>query len=262
MKIFDHLRTLRAVAYRFGGPRNAKCVLCGHALYRFIPYRLTPSRFISAIEMVGSNVRQFQCPWCGGHDRERHLFLYMTAAGLLPDLKGRRVLHFAPEARLSLRIIAAKPARYVRCDLEPRSAEVERVDMLQMPFESGAFDLLLANHVLEHVADDQRALAEIVRVLKPGGHAILQTPFSAKLHHQWADPGINTAEARLEAYGQEDHVRLYGRDLVERFEVAGLSGRVKQHRELLPHVDGVRFGINENEPFLLFQKPEETVVAR
>ena len=94
-------------------------------------------------------------------------------------------------------------------------------------------------------------------MLKPGGFAILQTPFSSKLHHTWSDSGIDSDEARLQAYGQEDHVRLYGLDIFERFEQAGLKADVKSHREVLPDIDSVRFGVNESEPFFLFYKPSE-----
>ena len=208
-----------------------------------------------AVGGVGSDVDHFECPWCGCHDRERHLFFYMTAIGLLPRMPGKSVLHFAPEKRLSQRIRAAEPARYVKCDLFPQAPDVLQVNMLEIQFEDDSFDLLVANHVMEHVADDQRALAEIVRVLKPGGCAILQTPFSSKLRHTWADSGIDSDEARLQAYGQEDHVRLYGLDIFERFEQAGLRADVKSHREALPDIDSARFGVNEAEPFFLFYKP-------
>lgn len=72
------------------------------------------------------------------------------------------------------------------------------MDMLDMPFSEETFDMVIANHVLEHVNDADKALAEIRRVLKRDGHAILQTPYSSKLHKTWSDPGIDTPEARLQ----------------------------------------------------------------
>jgi SAM-dependent methyltransferase len=108
--------------------------------------------------------------------------------------------------------------------------------------------------VLEHVDDDARALAEIRRVLKPGGMAILQTPYSRKLHRTWSDPGIDTPQARLQAYGQEDHVRLFGRDIFERVVAAGFESCVRQHADLLRDIDPATFGINPVEPFFLFRK--------
>jgi SAM-dependent methyltransferase len=182
--------------------------------------------------------------------------MYMTAAGFLPNISGKRVLHFAPEKRLSRKISAASPSHYVKCDLFPMSKGVMKANLLNIPFHDGSFDLLIANHVMEHVSDDGRALREIVRVLKPGGFAILQTPFSAKLHNTWEDAGIDSDEARLEAYGQEDHVRLYGQDVFLRFTSFGLISCVRSHEDLLPEVDASLYGVNDREPFFLFQKPK------
>ena len=112
----------------------------------------------------------------------------------------------------------------------------------------------IANHVLEHVSDVPRALSEIRRVLKLGGVAILQTPYSGKLHHTWEDKGIDTPVARLQAYGQEDHVRLFGRDIFEQITAAGFESRVHRHSELLADVDSFTMGVNGDEPFFLFRK--------
>ena len=127
--------------------------------------------------------------------------------------------------------------------------------MLSIQFDASTFDAVIANHVLEHVDDDARALSEIHRVLKPGGMAILQTPYSSRLHHTWQDAGIDTPEARLQAYGQEDHVRLFGRDIFERIVAAGFESDIRQHSELLSGVNPMVAGVNADEPFFLFRKP-------
>lgn len=249
------LLTYAACGWLPGGRRS--CIACGHAVWRFMPYgagsRGLPP-LMRALDVVGSDVDHFECPRCGAHDRERHLLLYFEAAGLFAALRGAAVLHFAPEKHLSRRIVAAQPARHVRCDLFPASPDVERVDMLAMQFPDASFDMVIANHVLEHVDDDGRAVAEIRRVLKPGGHAVLQTPFSRMLHATWQDDGIRGEDARLQAYGQGDHARLFGRDLPQRIASAGLAARVRSHAELLPEVDPVRHGVNPDEPFLLFER--------
>lgn len=209
---------------------------------------------MTALDVVGSDPEHFECPRCGAHDRERHLLMYLEATGLLAAMRGKSVLHFAPEKHLSKFISEMAPSRYVCGDLYPQQPEVVRVDMLAMEFEPDSFDFLVANHVLEHVADDTQALTEIHRVLKVGGYAILQTPYSRKLHQTWQDQGIADERSRLQAYGQADHVRLYGRDIFNRFEQQGLTSRVQSHLELLSAVDCVRFGVNAAEPFFLFQR--------
>lgn len=236
---------------------NRHCVICKHAVWRFMPFgrgECGVPALIAALDVVGSDPEHFECPRCGAHDRERHLLMYLEASGLLAGMRGKSILHFAPEKRLSPLIKAAGPGQHVRCDLYPQSPDVVRVDMLAMQFATGSFDVLIANHVLEHVADDIRALREIRRVLKVGGYAILQTPYSRKLHNTWQDVGIVDGEARLQAYGQADHVRLYGRDIFDRFASVGLVPRVQEHIELRANADPKRYGINPIEPFMLFER--------
>ncbi len=235
------------------------CVLCNHDVWGFLPYgggsKATPA-LMRELDVVGSDVDHFGCPRCTAHDRERHLFMYLEASGMLAQIRGKLVVHFAPETHLSECIIAAGPRQYVRCDLYPTSPEVESADLLALRFESESVDLLIANHVLEHVADDGKALSEIRRVLKMGGYAILQTPYSARLHRTWEDPGIASTQARLQAYGQEDHVRLYGRDILERIGSFGLQSKTQCHDDLLRGTDVRKFGVNPKEPFFLFQRAD------
>jgi SAM-dependent methyltransferase len=207
------------------------------------------------LQLNGSDVDHFECPRCGANDRLRHLVLYMEATSLMSRMSEARVLHFAPEKKLVERINAVQPATYVRADIAPASPGMVRVDMTAMQFADGSFDVLIANHVLEHVADLEAALREVSRVLAPGGMAILQTPYSRVLERMFEDPGIRTDDARFELYGQEDHVRLFGKDIAE--HIAGLSrltNCVGTHDELLGHVDSRRHGVNPHEPFLLFCK--------
>lgn len=234
-----------------GGQRH--CVMCDHNVWRFMPYRAGAKvPLMAALSIVGSDIDHFECPRCGSHDRERHLLLYMRAFGLLAILPSLRVLHFAPERHLSRRIAALAPVQYITCDLYPGSADVLRVDIEQMPFEDGSFDLVIANHVLEHVSDDDKAISEVSRVLRLGGWAVLQTPYSDMLETTWSDPGIATEAARLQAYGQEDHVRLFGRDIFEQFSRHGLSAKVSTHAELPEAGQYKRLGVNPREPFFLF----------
>lgn len=237
---------------------TCECVICGHRLRRYLPYRnglSGMSPLMRGLDVIGSDVENFECPWCGAHDRERHLYLYMHATGLLPVASGARILHFAPERHLGRILAGGGPAQYIRGDLFPASPDIDRLDITAIAYPDDCFDLVLANHVMEHVPDDMTALAEVRRVLKSGGYAILQTPYSPRLTSTWSDPGIATAEARHLAYGQEDHVRLYGSDIFARFAAAGFESRVATHDALLPNVVAARYGVNAREPFMLFRKP-------
>lgn len=222
-----------------------------------MPYRggvYALPKLMLAVNIIGSDIKNFECPRCGAHDRERHLLLYMNAVGIFQQLPSMHVLHFAPESRLSKILGKSSPARYVQCDLHPEKPEVQRIDIESMPFADSEFDLVIANHVMEHVNDDYRAACEVARVLKVGGIAILQTPYSPILQATWSDPGLITPAARLQAYGQEDHVRLFGRDVFERLAVGGLRPYISTHSELLPEFDSGRYGVNALEPFFLFRR--------
>lgn len=234
-----------------------RCVLCGNRIGRFLPYRdgLDGAPLLMrTLGIIGSDIDNFECPRCGAHDRERHLVLYLEASGLLARLSGMRIMHFAPERHLAVLIAALAPVEYRKCDLYPGAKDVEQMNIEQIPLPDGSFDMVIANHVLEHVGDDLRALGEIHRVLRVGGMAVLQTPYSPALHRTWSDPGITQEDARLQAYGQEDHVRLYGRDIFERFASCGFESGIRTHHELLPHKDAGELGVNPQEPFFLFQR--------
>lgn len=206
------------------------------------------------LRVVGSDPDNFECPHCGAHDRERHLFMYMKASGMFDGLSSMKILHFAPERKLSRKLSAKNSREYIKCDLFPQDSDTRKIDIENMPFPDESFDLVIANHVLEHVGDVERALHEIRRVLVSGGRAILQTPFSPMLQETWCDPGIVSPNARLQAYGQEDHVRLFGKDIFECFESCGFVSHVVKHDEVLSDLDSRRYGVNKREPFFLFEK--------
>ena len=95
------------------------------------------------------------------------------------------------------------------------------MDVCDIQFPSNTFDVVLCNHVLEHLVDDRKAMAEIYRVLKPGGWALLQVPLDEKLHETYEDPGIISKPDRAHHYGSPDHLRLYGRDYQAKLESVG-----------------------------------------
>jgi len=206
-----------------------------------------------ALETVGSDLSQFKCPKCGCHDRERHLFLYLSTTGIIERFNNAHILHFAPEEHLIPIIKAVNPIRYIRCDLFPKCPDDEKIDIMNIPYQNESFDILIANHLLEHVLDYETALREIHRVLKKGGLAILQTPFSRKLNNTMYDAGVNDDFSRSQLYGQNDHIRLFGSDIFRIIEEFGFISKVVSHKDVLFNIDANIYGVNQNEPFSLFQ---------
>lgn len=255
----DNIGFVRKIRRALNGlGKTHACCVCGKTFFRFSKYRggwKAFSVYLHNVQWTGSDFDHFWCPYCRCHDRERHLILFFEKLGFWDKLAGASVLHLAPEKRLAARIEACRPARYVKGDLVPAREGIEKIDVTGIPYPDAAFDWVFCNHVLEHVPDDAKALSELFRVLKPGGIAILQTPFAAGLEKSLEDPDeINSDEKRIEFYGQEDHVRLYGNDLFDRIKAAGFQLELKTHDDCLPDTDAVRYGVNRNEPLFLCRK--------
>jgi len=245
---------------RFGAQHE--CYLCRQQFRRFYPYRNginNLSAFIRQMDLIGSDIINFGCPHCHANDRERHLFLYLDRLKLWDRLRGAAVLHFAPERNLCKRIKECGPSRYVQADFYPedlygKNPEIERVDATNIQYHKETFDAVICNHVLEHVPDARKALSEFHRVLKPGGFAILQTPFSNRLAQTIEDPGIDTEALRLAVYGQEDHARLFGRDFLKFIEEAGFQLQLCRHTDVATLEEGTRYGMNLAEDLILVEK--------
>lgn len=206
------------------------------------------------LEVIGSDLDNFSCRACDSHDRERHLILYMEKMGLFKELQQSSVLHFAPEKHLSNCIDDSIPKEYIKADLYPKEKDIKKIDMLRIPYDDNRFEFVIANHVLEHVPDYKAALSELYRVLKPNGWAILQTPYSSVLENTWEDHGVITNKQRLQVYGQEDHVRLFGQDIFNHIVNAGFISHLVQHESLLNGISTKKYGVNSHEPFMLFSK--------
>ncbi len=156
------------------------------------------------------------CPRCRSHPRHRAIALLLARG----DLPGRRLLHFAPEPLFDPVFERLPALERVTADLYA-PADL-RLDITGMDLPDGCFDLILCSHVLEHVPDDRAAMSELRRVLAPGGLALVLTPYRAD-RPTYEDPSITAPLDRMVAFGQQDHVRVYGTDLADRLREAGLE---------------------------------------
>lgn len=233
----------------------ARCVACGSTVEFWLALdgdAFLRSAFGEAIDSIGSDLSRFWCPHCRSTDRDRHLILYLDAVGATADLAGADVLHLAPEAAISSLIRQRGPRRYVRGDLQPAADDIERIDLESLPFADASFDYVICNHVLEHVHSVARALAEVARVLRPGGRFICQTPYARRLTTTFEDPELQSEADRVFFYGQNDHVRRFGRDIGAIIRGSGFHGALRGHAEMLGEIDGAALGVNEREPFFDF----------
>lgn len=152
-------------------------------------------------------------------ERHRLLWLYLKNRTdfFTAPLK---VLHFAPEQAFYKRFRGLKNLDYTTIDLNSPLADV-KADICNLPFEDGSFDVILCNHVLEHIIDDRKAMQELYRVMRPGGWGIFQIPQDLKRETTFEDDSITGKKERTEIFGQYDHVRVYGRDYFDKLRSIG-----------------------------------------
>lgn len=179
------------------------------------------------------------CVHCGSLERHRLLWLFFARN---PSLlrEGIRLLHVAPEPCLSPALRRRVGAGYLSADLA-NPAAMEAMDICDIRHPDASFDAIYCSHVLEHVADDRQAMREFHRVLRPDGWAILLVPITAE--RTFEDPSITEPAARLAAFGQEDHVRRYGPDYVDRLREAGFEVRAHDPLDIVAPDAILRYGL-------------------
>jgi SAM-dependent methyltransferase len=182
--------------------------------------RCPPCGFEGRFRTVGFPPRMdAQCRKCGSLERHR-LFALMLQREPLID-KTTKFLHFAPEEALT-KLIAERVGIYHTADLIASGVNL-KLDITAMPdIEAASYDAVLCSHVLEHV-DDHAALAELFRILKPGGVLIAMVPIIEGWDTSYENLAITDPAERTQHFGQHDHVRYYGRDFRTRIIDAGFA---------------------------------------
>lgn len=135
-----------------------------------------------------------------------------------------RLLHIAPEVSLMryFKRLYRGTDRYITADLESPLADMH-FDVQNIPMEDASVDVIICNHLLEHIEDDARALSELYRVMRPGGWGIMLVPEDRSRAATFEDDSITDAEERTRLFGQYDHRRVYGRDYDDRLRAAGFD---------------------------------------
>jgi SAM-dependent methyltransferase len=158
-----------------------------------------------------------RCPNCGSRERHRLLHLWITE-GEGDKLTAKRILHFAPE-KVMLHRMRDDPL-YETADLH-QPGVTHRVDITRTRLRGATYDVVIANHVLEHVDDDHQALRELFRLLKPAGLALLTVPVNASREKTYENPAVTTPAERQAHFSDADHRRYYGLDFANRLAEAG-----------------------------------------
>jgi SAM-dependent methyltransferase len=193
------------------------------------------------------------CPRCMSNARERLVYHYLRSRTSV--FNGcMRILHVAPEPHLEQALRQVPGIQYVSADLA-RSRVSVTLDVMMLPFPDDAFDVVICNHVLEHVSDDQAAMRELHRVLRPGRPALLQVPIGRVLRETLEDPTAVTEADRIHRFGQRDHVRLYAAgDYMTRLERAGFRVELKSAVDCVGEEVVQRYALIREEPVFLCRR--------
>ena len=185
-----------------------KCPVCENKFRKLLPYG-------------NKGIDNRLCPSCLSLERHRLLWVFLKekTSFFTEELK---LLHIAPEQPFLKKFKKLKNIDYITADLVSPIADV-KLDIQNMPFGEGEFNVVFANHVLEHIPDENKAITEVYRVLKKGGWAIMQVPLDVNRKKTYEDSSIKTEAEREKHFGQYDHLRLHGLDFSERLKKGGFE---------------------------------------
>jgi SAM-dependent methyltransferase len=167
----------------------SRCPICGSTV--FVPGpkgRMAP------------NGRLPRCASCRSLERHRIFRIMFERLG---------TKHFRDEAAIQFSPDPTLDPRWFRSFELSVYGEGESLDIQKIERPDGAYGLVACSHVLEHVADDNAALHELLRILEPDGllWLVVPDPFREEKTRDWGFP-------KLEKHG---HYRVYGADLASRF---------------------------------------------
>lgn len=224
---------------------NVECPICKHRFITFLPFGLKPRA-------------NAHCPYCGSLERHRLLWLFLKNKTNFFEVKNK-VLHVAPEKFFMKEFKKNLNIEYYAGDKfeggfdKSYSKDVKYLDITDIKFDDESFDMVFCSHVLEHVPDDIKAMREIHRILKPAGWAILQVPIDEEKDFTYEDNSITDPKEREKAFGQFDHLRLYGKDYKQRLESAGFRVEVVDVYSQFNDLQRFKYGLIRDDIFLCYK---------
>lgn len=227
-------------------PQKAKhfCPCCGSKSKTFVagsyadyPERFNPVRYENTKQDV-------LCPVCRSLPRHRILASWCDNHKELVQ-KADDILYFAPEYSMTL-WLRRNRVSYKTADLYKEADLKLDIQATGLPDES--YDMIICNHVLEHVDDFRAALKEIYRILRPRGSFICSFPMDPKVEFIDEDPSVQTPEERFRRFGQDDHKRVFGMKAEQLLSDAGFTVEIingaDYPEEILPVVGPADYDMN------------------
>jgi len=195
------------------------CPCCGKTFSGFDGHKVDGD--YADISMYPADLSNVVCPYCVSMPRHRILCDYLDRNKELLFQKDSKVLIFAPAYSIHLWFRRNK-IRFLSTDLNDRSVDIN-MDIQKIPYSDNEFDFISCDHVLEHVPDYQLAISELFRVIKKKGAVEITVPLLTELEETYEDEAATSYSDRAKAFGQFDHLRMFGRDLKGKLEKAGFD---------------------------------------
>lgn len=229
-RILEPLLAIRALP--FVGNRYV-CPCCGWKLRAF-----THGGTSLKVRQLG------YCPRCNSKARHRRIWLFLEQNTNLFSER-LNLLQVSPNYSLSRRLSSMPNLNYVGTEKYYRPNISIKMDLTATSISSSTFDAILCNHVLEHIAEDRKAIQELYRVLKPGGWAVISVPIRLD-QKTFEDPTITSPQERERFFGETVHVRYYGYDLVDRLEAGGFKVTLDLGKDV-PEETRKKYGLRDDE---------------
>ncbi|HEX2608524.1 MAG TPA: methyltransferase domain-containing protein [Flavisolibacter sp.] len=218
------------------------CACCGSTFKEFAPFG-------------GSRRKNAWCPKCESLERHRLLWMYFDKKTDLYK-KPTRLLHVAPETIFYDHFIKQKNIDYYPADkfnkMYPEGTHYIDITAIDMP--DASFDAIICNHVFQYIEEDRKAMAELYRVLKKGGWAVMQVPINKELKQTFEDPTITDPVEREKAFGLKDHVRFYAMDYVNRLQEAGFQVIADDYTKEFTDQENFKYGFWKGDPVFFCTK--------
>jgi SAM-dependent methyltransferase len=244
-RVFRNYRKKISLERKYAGDKVV-CIICKHKYRIFEPFK---------------NVENEKCTNCISMKRHRLLYKFLlTETSILTGSEKLKLLHFAPEKAFYDIFSKMKNINYFPCDIEPenykfyRKTKIHKIDITNIKHQDIFFDVILCNHVLEHIEDDSKAMRELHRVMKKGGLGIFQVPLDFNRNITYEDSTKTTPAERYIAFGQMDHVRCYGNDYTDRLKNAGFEVHDIRYTANFSEEEKFEFGFPQEESIYLCYK--------
>ena len=230
------------------------CNLCNEKVPLMLDFGYESPIFVKHKIVGGGKREKCICPICGGIDRERWLQFILSEEVHIYDKKAT-VLHFAPERQIEKKLRNCDNLTYITADIEVgRDDRVE--DITNISFSDETFDYIICNHILEHILDERKAFAELKRCIKKNGKIIFSVPICWEID-TLEDERIASKQDKLLMYGQEDHVRLYGKDIVSRLEQNGFEYQYYQVSKVMSVEKMTKMNLLSDDAIWILEKKDK-----